>query len=81
MGHIFLVSILFVMGKKHHKKYKKAGQRPIIIKTPQQIDNIRIAGGYLTTLLKILREEARIGIVLNDLEAKASIFIKEHKLK
>lgn len=69
------------MSKKHHKKNKNTGMRPIIIKTPQQINTIRIAGKYLTELLGILKDKAQVWVRLSDMEKIAAAFIKQHSIK
>lgn len=51
------------------------------IKTPKQIANIRESWKYLNELLLILREKAKAGIALIELEFVAEHYIKEHNLK
>ncbi len=51
------------------------------IKTPEQINNIRIAGKFHNELLLILRDAAKAGVSLLDLEKIAADFLKKHNLK
>jgi len=53
----------------------------IIIKTPQQIQNIRASGKHLTALLKLLHSKAKAGIALMELEFVAEHYIKTNNLK
>lgn len=57
------------------------GKRKIIIKTDQQIKNIRESGKYLTELLYILKDFVKSGVNLLDIEAKAQQFIDKYWLK
>lgn len=52
-----------------------------MIKTPKQIENIRISGKHLTTLLRLLYTKAKAWIMLIELEFIAEQYIKEHNLK
>ncbi|MCF7834578.1 type I methionyl aminopeptidase [Candidatus Gracilibacteria bacterium] len=52
-----------------------------LIKTKQQIDNIRQSGAYLTELLIMLRDYSRAGIALIELEIIAEEFMKKNKVK
>ena len=52
-----------------------------LIKTKQQIDNIRISGKYLTELLMILQKYTKAGMALIELEIVAEEFIKKNWLK
>lgn len=56
-------------------------QQNIIIKTKQQIENIRQSGKYLTELLHLLHTKAKAGISLIELEFVAEHYLKEHNLK
>jgi len=51
------------------------------IKTPKQIENIRESGKYLNEMLYLLRDKARAGITLIELEFIADHFIKINNLK
>ena len=51
------------------------------IKTPKQIENIRESGKYLNEMLYLLREKAKVGTELIELEFVAEHFIKTHNLK
>ncbi len=53
----------------------------IIIKKPHEIDNIRIAGKHLTTLLWIIQKECTAGKRLLDLEKIAEDYIGQNWLK
>lgn len=53
----------------------------IIIKTKQQIANIRTSGKYLTDLLTKLQKAAKPGIKLIELEFIAEDFMKKNKIK
>ncbi|MBP7847859.1 M24 family metallopeptidase [Patescibacteria group bacterium] len=55
--------------------------RQIIYKTPQQINNIRESGKYLTELLTLVRDSSREGVTLNQLETIAERFLKTYNLK
>ncbi|MEI8008548.1 MAG: hypothetical protein WCI00_03905 [bacterium] len=55
--------------------------KDIILKTKQQIDNIRISGKHLTALLYILHTKAKAGISLIELEFIAEHYIKTNNLK
>ena len=52
-----------------------------LIKTPQQLDDLRVSGKHLTDLLVLLRDSVKPGMNLLDLEHIAEKYIKEHKLK
>ncbi len=52
-----------------------------IIKTKQQIENIRASGKHLTALLYLLYSKAKAGITLMELEFVAEHYIKTHNLK
>lgn len=58
-----------------------ASTEGIIIKTPQQIENIKISGKYLNELLRIIFDKARVWVSLMDLENIAEAFMKEHNIK
>lgn len=51
------------------------------IKTPKQIENIRESGKYLNEMLYLLRDKARAGVELIELEFIADHFIKMNNLK
>lgn len=53
----------------------------IIIKNAKQIENIRISGKHLTTLLRLLHNKAKAGISLIELEFVAEHYIKTNNLK
>lgn len=53
----------------------------IIIKTNEQINNIRESGKYLTELLNILKLSVKSWMTLLDLEIIACDYIKKHNLK
>jgi len=55
--------------------------RKIIYKTPEQINNIRKSGRYLTELLGILYDEVSVGVSLLDLENIAEDFMIKNKIK
>ena len=55
--------------------------KDIIIKTKQQIENIRISGKHLTALLYLLHTKAKAGISLIELEFVAEHYIKTNNLK
>ncbi len=55
--------------------------KKMMVKTPQQIEAIRQAGKYHNQLLLILRDAAKAGTSLIELEQIAVEFLKEHKLK
>lgn len=52
-----------------------------IIKTPQQIENIRESWKYLNELLFKLKNEVQAGMTLMDLELYAEQYISKHNLK
>jgi methionyl aminopeptidase len=52
-----------------------------IIKTAEQIENIRIAWKHLTTLLGLLKDETKAGVKLKELEKFAQGYITKHNLK
>jgi methionine aminopeptidase len=56
-------------------------QSGIIIKTKQQIANIRQSGKYLTELLIKLEKAAKPGMKLIELEFIAEDFMKKHHVK
>ncbi|MFA7298338.1 MAG: type I methionyl aminopeptidase [Candidatus Absconditabacterales bacterium] len=56
-------------------------QKEIIIKNNKQIENIRISGKHLTTLLRLLYTKAKAGIALIELEFVAEHYIKTNNLK
>lgn len=56
-------------------------QQDIIIKTPDQIANIRESGRYLTELLTLLYRKAQVGVSLNQLEAYADHYIVSNNIK
>ena len=53
----------------------------IIIKNAKQIENIRISGKHLTTLLRLLYTKAKAGVTLIELEFVAEHYIKTNNLK
>ena len=53
----------------------------IIIKTPEQIANIREAGKYLTEMLGILSAYSKPWTVLLDIEAQAAAYLKKNNVK
>ena len=53
----------------------------IIIKTKKQIDNIRISGKHLTTVLEKLQKAVKPWLQLIELEFIAEDYIKKHGLK
>lgn len=55
--------------------------KKIIIKTPQQIANIREAGKHLTEILQKLRSVTKVGMALIELEEIAQAYITQHNLK
>jgi methionine aminopeptidase len=52
-----------------------------IIKTTQQISNIRESGKYLTELLYKLYHATQVGVALIELEFIAEDYIKKNNLK
>ena len=52
-----------------------------LIKTPQQIENIRESGKYLNELLLKLKNEVQAGMTLLDLELYAEQYISKNNLK
>jgi len=61
--------------------WKNKRKETVIIKTKQEIDNIRESGKYLTEILNILYNEANIGVSLLDLEVIAENFMIKNKVK
>ncbi|HRX63846.1 MAG TPA: type I methionyl aminopeptidase [Candidatus Absconditabacterales bacterium] len=53
----------------------------IIIKTPQQIENIRKSGEYLTELLYLIKDNCKAGVSLFELEDIAQDFMDQNNLK
>lgn len=53
----------------------------IIIKTPQQIENIRKSWKYLTELLYLIKDNCKAGVSLIDLENIAQDFMDKNNLK
>jgi methionine aminopeptidase len=53
----------------------------IIIKTKEQIENIRKSGQYLNELLYLIKDNCKAGISLMDLENIAQNFIDKNNLK
>lgn len=53
----------------------------ILFKTPEQKENIRESGKYLTELLEIIGKAAQPGIILMELEVQAQRFMDMHNLK
>lgn len=53
----------------------------IIIKTPQQIENIRISGKYLNELLHKVANASKAGVSLIELEFIAEDFMKKNNVK
>ena len=56
-------------------------EKSSIIKTAQQIQNIRESGKHLTALLRLLYTKAKAGVALIELEFVAEHYITTHKLK
>jgi methionyl aminopeptidase len=56
-------------------------QNEIIIKNSKQIANIRKSGKYLTQLLEKIRDAAKAGIKLIELEFIAEAFIQKNNVK
>ncbi|MFA6255801.1 MAG: type I methionyl aminopeptidase [Candidatus Absconditabacterales bacterium] len=56
-------------------------QQNIIIKNAKQIENIKISGKHLTTLLRLLYTKAKAGISLIELEFIAEHYIKTNNIK
>jgi methionine aminopeptidase len=56
-------------------------QSEIIIKDSKQIANIRKSGKYLTELLYKIRDAAKAGIKLIELEFIAEDFVKKNNVK
>ncbi|USN57053.1 MAG: hypothetical protein H6766_00875 [Candidatus Peribacteria bacterium] len=52
----------------------------IIIKTPQQIANIREAGKYWLELMTELRDRSTVGVALIELENYADTYIRKHHI-
>lgn len=76
MNWVYVNEIIFIL-----LSYKMAGKEEIIIKTPQQIENIRKSGAYLNELLLIIFEKAQVWVSLMDLENIAESYISERGLK
>lgn len=53
----------------------------IIIKTPEQIKNIRKSGEYLNKLLKLMKKEAKAWVSLIELEIIAQDFMDKNNIK
>lgn len=53
----------------------------IIIKTPEQIEYIRIAWKHLTEMLLLLQDMVKPWVVLLDIEKEAASYLKKHNLK
>lgn len=51
------------------------------IKTPEQINNLRIAGKYHNELLRMLMQAAKAGVSLIELEEIAVEFLKKNNIK
>ena len=51
----------------------------IIIKTPEEIEAMRYAGGVLTKTLDKLSEAVRVGISTEELDKIAEAFIRSHE--
>jgi methionine aminopeptidase len=52
-----------------------------LIKTPQQIENIRKSGKYLNELLLKLKDACKAGITLIELEFIAEDYMKKNNVK
>jgi methionine aminopeptidase len=65
----------------NHKKQKKSSHKPIIFKTPAQIDAIRQAGQMLTELLQHIGALTKPGVSLLELESHAVAFLKQRNVK
>jgi hypothetical protein len=63
------------------KKPLMSKQQNIIIKNAKQIENIKISGKHLTTLLRLLYTKAKAGISLIELEFIAEHYIKTNNIK
>lgn len=53
-------------------------ERGIEIKTPEQIDNMRVAGRLVGETLELLRDAARPGVTTQDLDTIAEANIRDH---
>jgi methionine aminopeptidase len=53
----------------------------IIIKTNAEIQAFRESGKYLTEILQILREAAKPGVSLFELDQIAQLYCKKHDVK
>jgi methionine aminopeptidase len=53
----------------------------IIIKTPNQIENIRQSGKYLNQLLYLIKDNCNAGVSLIELENIAQKFMDQNNLK
>lgn len=54
--------------------------KSLIIKSVQQIADIRTAGNYLNELLILIAQQAHVGVSLIELEQRAEQFLKFHNL-
>lgn len=52
----------------------------IIIKTPLQIENLRISGKLLTEMLLLLRDATKPGVTLIELENMSRDYCKKHNV-
>jgi len=50
----------------------------IALRKPKEIDKLRIAGGIVGSTLELLKENAKAGMRLNELDAMAEDFIRSH---
>jgi methionine aminopeptidase len=55
--------------------------KPIIIKSAQQIQNIKTAGAFLEELLILSAGHAQPGVSLLELEEHAEQFLRKHNLQ
>jgi methionine aminopeptidase len=53
----------------------------IIIKTSQQIENIRKSGQYLNKLLYLIKDNCKVGVSLIELENIAQKFMDDNNIK
>jgi len=58
-----------------------ASNDQIIIKTPQQIENIKISWKYLNELLRLIFDKAQVWVSLMELENTAEAFMKKNNIK
>lgn len=58
----------------------KRRKQQIIIKTPEQVQNFRTSGQYLTDMLHILKDAAKPWVVLLELEKMSQDYCKKHNV-